>query len=167
MPAKYLTVHVHINNSDAPFIRCAVRLSPEMLSSIIIGMVLRKNAIEQHAPSFKYEDTDITAIKTKGGEVLPLDILQDNIGDLEHLFGEGEKWHIIVHIRSSSESNSMQHEEKVPMHTNNQGASAGATCNPTPIGKLKLFVKSQTGETTEFIVKKTMKMEKLFTPLRR
>lgn len=52
-----------------------------MLSSIIIGTVLRKNAIEQHAPSFKYEDTDITAIKTKGGEVLPLDILQDNIGD--------------------------------------------------------------------------------------
>ena len=44
------------------------------------------------------------------------------------------------------------------MHTNNQGVSAGATCNPTPIGKLKLFVKSQTGETTEFIVKKTMKM---------
>ena len=38
---------------------------------------------------------------------------------MEHLFGEGEKWHIIVHIRSSSESNSMQQEEKVPMHTNN------------------------------------------------
>lgn len=51
----------------------------------------------------------------------------------------------------------------MPMHTNKQGVSAGATCNPTPIGKLKLFVKSQTGETTEFIVKKTMKMEKLFT----
>ena len=99
--------------------------------------------------------------------MLPLDILQDNIGDLEHLFGGGgEKWHIIVHIRSASESNSMQQEEKVPMHTNNQGVSAGATCK-TPIGKLKLFVKSQTGETTEFIVKKTMKMEKLFTPLRR
>ena len=79
-------------------------------------MVLRKNAIEQHAPSFKYEDTDITAIKTKGGEVLPLDILQDNIGDLEHLFGEGEKWHIIVYIRSSSESNSMQQEEKVSLN---------------------------------------------------
>ena len=94
-----------------------------MLSSIIIGTVLRKNAIEQHAPSFKYEV--LTLLQSKQKEAR------------EHLFREGEKWHIIVHIRSSSESNSMQQEEKVPMHANNQGVSAGATCNPTPIGKLK------------------------------
>ena len=101
MSTKYLTIHC-TTASDAPFIRCVIRITPDKMNSTTFGTILQ-DAITEHAPSnFTYVENDITSLKTKGGEALPIDILNDNVGELEQLFEDGEKWHIVVSFKGDA-----------------------------------------------------------------
>jgi len=130
---------------------------------------LVRDAIAEHAPSnFTYVNNDITAIKTKGGEALPIDILNDNVGELEQLFEDGEKWFIVVSFKGDAATAAAA----VKKEKMKEGVSGGETTSTTRPSnndtgnkggnKLKIIVKANTGDTTEFLVRNTTKMEKIF-----
>ena len=171
MSTKYLTIHC-TTASDAPFIRCVIRITPDKMNSTTFGTILQ-DAITEHAPSnFTYVENDITSLKTKGGEALPIDILNDNVGELEQLFEDGEKWHIVVSFKGDAAvAAAAVKEEKMK-----EGVSASSSGSETATGtannnntdnnkggnRLTIYVKADSGESVEFKVKDTMKMQRLF-----
>jgi len=171
MSTKYLTIHC-TTASNAPFIRCVIRLTQDKLNSTTLGSILR-DAIAEHAPSnFTYVNND-TSIKTKGGEALPIDILNDNVGELEQLFEDGEKWFIVVSFKGDAAVAAAVVKKERTKEGASAASSGGETAtastannndtdNNKSINHLTIYVKADSGESVEFKVKKTMRMEKLF-----
>ncbi len=100
MSARYLTLWVYGGNNNIksnPIIKCIVRLHSDRIRYSKLKNVIR-DAIEREDPNFCYLNSDIRSVKSKSGISLPLNMINDSAFLLEHLFDEGEAWHLEIRI---------------------------------------------------------------------
>ena len=87
---------------------------------------------------------------------------------MEQLFEDGEKWFIVVSFKGvAAVAAAAVKKEKMNEGSTAGGETASTANNSDPdnnksINHLTIYVKADSGESVEFKVKKTMRMEKLF-----